>query len=80
MKQKTSDWPDHPLSAEEERENMRRRIEDEPPMGAMGKGRGKIRVFRRGQRPPPIRIVIELPADEDADLSDLNDYDHLLVR
>jgi hypothetical protein len=49
-------------------------------MGAMGKGRGKIRVFRRGQRPPPIRIVIELPADEDADLSDLNDYDHLLVR
>ena len=73
-------WPDHPSTAGEEREARSRRIEDEPPMGAMGKGRGKIRVFRRGQRPPPIRIVIELPADEDADLSDLNDYDHLLVR
>ena len=65
MKQKTSDWPDHPLSAEEERENMRRRIEDEPPMGAMGPD-GKVRLFRPGKRPPPIRIVAELPADEDA--------------
>jgi len=79
-KRDETNWPSRPLTAAEEAEHRRRRIEDEPPMGAMGKGRGKIRVFRRGQRPPPIRIVIELPADEDADLSDLNDYDHLLVR
>ena len=34
-------------------------------MGAMGTD-GKLQVFRPGEKPPPIRIVVELPADEDA--------------
>ena len=65
-KRDETNWPSRPLTAAEEAEHRRRRVEDEPPMGAMGKGRGKIRVFRPGERPPPIRIVAELPADEDA--------------
>ena len=64
-KRDQTNWPSRPLTAAEERENMRRRIEDEPPMGAMGPD-GKVRLFRPGKRPPPIRIVAELPADEDA--------------
>ena len=65
-KRDETNWPSRPLTAAEERENMRRRIEDEPAIGAMGKGRGKVRLFRPGEKPPPIRIVAELPADEDA--------------
>ena len=59
-------WPYHPPTSEEEREARRRRWEDEPAIGVMGKGRGKIRLFLPGEKPPPIRIVAELPADEDA--------------
>ena len=62
---KQHQWPQLPQTAEQEAENRRRRIEDEPPMGAMGPD-GKVRLFRPGEKPPPIRIVAELPADEDA--------------
>ena len=38
-KQHETNWPTRPLSAEQEAENRRRRIEDEPAMGAGNDGK-----------------------------------------
>lgn len=74
------EWPDHRLSAEEEAELRRRRWEDEPLIGAEGRGRGRLVLYRRFQKPKPIVITTELPDDPDTDISDLDDYDYQLER
>lgn len=61
-------WPKQRLTAEQEAEARRRRIDDEPPMGAMGP-HNKIRLFHRYEKPPAITVIV--PDDED-DLSDLD--------
>jgi hypothetical protein len=66
MPKQETNWPDHPATAAEEAEHRRRRLENEPLIGAHGPGRGQLKLFRRHQRPPPL-VVIELPSDEDAD-------------
>jgi hypothetical protein len=74
-------WPyQRRLTAAEESELQRRRFEDEPAIGAMGKGRGTVQLFRRYQKPPPLTVIAELPADETGDISDLDDYDYQLDR
>jgi hypothetical protein len=77
---KPEQWPQQPLTVEQEAELRRRRWEDEPLIGAMGKGRGRLQLFRRYQKPPPITVTVELPNDEENDISDLDDYDYQLER
>ena len=52
-------WPDRPLTAAEEYQQFLKRLEGEPPV--VLRSDGSLEVVRRGERPPPIRIILVDP-------------------